>query len=120
MLMYVYSQEASNIGDIATELLEIGDKYELDGLKEIAENSLCESLTVENIFQPFILSERCSAGSLKKCCMDFILQHGECLTKTNGWREIVTRHPFLLESLFLKLLVRRTSRQSTTEDKEDD
>uniref|UniRef100_A0A0K0FNX4 Speckle-type POZ protein-like (inferred by orthology to a human protein) n=1 Tax=Strongyloides venezuelensis TaxID=75913 RepID=A0A0K0FNX4_STRVS len=104
MLKYIYKDEVSNISNIASDVLAIADKYKLDRLKVIAAKSLCADLTIENVCKRFILSEKFSSKELKEFCQPFIINNAESLIKTKEWKKIVENHPFLVESLFLKLL----------------
>uniref|UniRef100_A0A0N5BE46 BTB domain-containing protein n=1 Tax=Strongyloides papillosus TaxID=174720 RepID=A0A0N5BE46_STREA len=55
MLDYIYTDEAPNIKEMATDVLAIADKYELDGLKSMAKNCLFWNL-IQNNFANFLLS----------------------------------------------------------------
>uniref|UniRef100_A0A0N5C010 BTB domain-containing protein n=1 Tax=Strongyloides papillosus TaxID=174720 RepID=A0A0N5C010_STREA len=104
MVKYIYTDEVSDIQNMANEVLEIADKYGLDRLKAISAQYLCRNLTIKNVCERFALSEKCSIQSLKECCMEFIIENDECLMETKEWKEFVLIHPLLLESLFLKAL----------------
>uniref|UniRef100_A0A0K0F352 Speckle-type POZ protein-like (inferred by orthology to a human protein) n=1 Tax=Strongyloides venezuelensis TaxID=75913 RepID=A0A0K0F352_STRVS len=47
MLKYIYKDEVSDIQDMANEIFEIANKFKLDGLKAILEQSMCDSLIIE-------------------------------------------------------------------------
>uniref|UniRef100_A0A0N5BZC5 BTB domain-containing protein n=1 Tax=Strongyloides papillosus TaxID=174720 RepID=A0A0N5BZC5_STREA len=49
MLKYIYKDEVSDIRDMENEMFEIANKYELHRLKAISEQSMCNSLSVENV-----------------------------------------------------------------------
>uniref|UniRef100_A0A0N5CE69 BTB domain-containing protein n=1 Tax=Strongyloides papillosus TaxID=174720 RepID=A0A0N5CE69_STREA len=68
MLSYLYRDEVPNIENIASEVLAIAEKYELNGLKGLSENILCSSLAIENVCQRFALSERFGTKILKERC----------------------------------------------------
>uniref|UniRef100_A0A0N5B282 Speckle-type POZ protein n=1 Tax=Strongyloides papillosus TaxID=174720 RepID=A0A0N5B282_STREA len=102
MLKYIYTDEVSDIQDMTNEMFEIANKYELDRLKAISEQSMCNSLSVENVLERFALSDKYPTERLKECCEELILKNLEYLTKTKEWDKFVFARPFLLESLFLK------------------
>uniref|UniRef100_A0A0K0FFU7 Speckle-type POZ protein-like (inferred by orthology to a human protein) n=1 Tax=Strongyloides venezuelensis TaxID=75913 RepID=A0A0K0FFU7_STRVS len=104
MLKYIYTDEVSNMQNMANEMFEIANKYQLHRLKAISERHMYTSLSVENVCERFSLSEKYSIKSLKECCTELILENAGWLTKTNEWKEFVLVHPLLLESLFIKLL----------------
>uniref|UniRef100_A0A0N5CBT9 Speckle-type POZ protein n=1 Tax=Strongyloides papillosus TaxID=174720 RepID=A0A0N5CBT9_STREA len=118
MLKYIYKDEVSNIQSMAADVLAIADKFKLDRLKVIASKYLCGDLTIENACERFILSEKFSSQELKEFCQTFIIDNAEHLTTTKEWEELVKNHPFLVESLFLKLLnIPRNSNNSPAEEK---
>uniref|UniRef100_A0A0N5B3Y0 BTB domain-containing protein n=1 Tax=Strongyloides papillosus TaxID=174720 RepID=A0A0N5B3Y0_STREA len=104
MLRYIYTDEVSDIRNMASELFVIAVKYKLDRLKAISEHYMCNTLTFENVFERFSLSETYSTETLKESCKEFILENAGWLTKTEEWREFLLTYPFLVESLFLKSL----------------
>uniref|UniRef100_A0A0N5C047 Speckle-type POZ protein-like (inferred by orthology to a human protein) n=1 Tax=Strongyloides papillosus TaxID=174720 RepID=A0A0N5C047_STREA len=104
MLNYIYKEKISNIQNMADEMFEIANKYELHRLKAISEQSLCNNLAIENVCERFALSEKYSIESLKKCCIELILENVRWLTKTKEWKQFVLVHPSLVESLFLKAI----------------
>uniref|UniRef100_A0A0N5B281 Speckle-type POZ protein (inferred by orthology to a human protein) n=1 Tax=Strongyloides papillosus TaxID=174720 RepID=A0A0N5B281_STREA len=117
MLNYIYKDEISDIQDMANEMFEIANKYELDRLKAISEQFMCNSLTNDNVLERFALSDKCPTERLKECCEEFILKNLEYLTKTKEWEKFVFARPFLLESLFLKSF-NTSSTESDSEKKE--
>uniref|UniRef100_A0A0N5C025 BTB domain-containing protein n=1 Tax=Strongyloides papillosus TaxID=174720 RepID=A0A0N5C025_STREA len=104
MLKYIYKDKISNIQNMANEVFEIANKYELHRLKAISEHYMYTSLSLENVFERFSLSEKYSIKSLKECCVELIFENAGWLTKTKEWKEFVLVHPLLIESLFIKLL----------------
>uniref|UniRef100_A0A0N5C0A2 BTB domain-containing protein n=1 Tax=Strongyloides papillosus TaxID=174720 RepID=A0A0N5C0A2_STREA len=120
MLRYIYTDHVSDIEHIASEVLAIAVEYGLDKLKEIAIECLCDDLTMGNVCERFILSEKFSSQELKEFCQDFIIDNAEPLIKTKNWEKIVIDHPLLVESLFLKLLnIPKTPDISSTEEKSE-
>uniref|UniRef100_A0A0N5CEC7 Speckle-type POZ protein-like (inferred by orthology to a human protein) n=1 Tax=Strongyloides papillosus TaxID=174720 RepID=A0A0N5CEC7_STREA len=104
MLRYIYTDDVSDLENVANELVAIAVEYGLDRLKAFAVKYLCGDLTIENVCGRFILSEKFSCEELKEYCQKFIIGNSEDLKKTNSWRELVKNHPFLVESLFWKSL----------------
>uniref|UniRef100_A0A0N5CH35 BTB domain-containing protein n=1 Tax=Strongyloides papillosus TaxID=174720 RepID=A0A0N5CH35_STREA len=82
MLKYIYKDEVSNIQNMANGMFKIANKYELHRLKAISEQSMCRSLTIENVCERFTPSETYSIETWKECCQDPILVNGAWLTKT--------------------------------------
>ena len=57
---------------MADDLLAAADKYALDRLKVMCEESLCSGLSVENAADVLILADLHSADQLKAQAIDFI------------------------------------------------
>uniref|UniRef100_A0A0N5BM39 BTB domain-containing protein n=1 Tax=Strongyloides papillosus TaxID=174720 RepID=A0A0N5BM39_STREA len=104
MLEYIYKDEISNVRNMASEMLAIAVEYGLDGLKEIAVVYLYVDLTIENVWERLILSEKFSSEVLKERCEKFITDNAENLRKTKNCEEIFKNHPSLAEGLFWKLV----------------
>uniref|UniRef100_A0A0K0FN34 Speckle-type POZ protein-like (inferred by orthology to a human protein) n=1 Tax=Strongyloides venezuelensis TaxID=75913 RepID=A0A0K0FN34_STRVS len=102
MLRYIYTDEVSDIQNMASEMLEIANKYELHRLKSIAAKYLCSDLNIENVCERFILSEAYSSRELKDMVQKFIIDNAEHIIKTENWDRLVKSHPSLLEGLFLR------------------
>uniref|UniRef100_A0A0N5B6T1 BTB domain-containing protein n=1 Tax=Strongyloides papillosus TaxID=174720 RepID=A0A0N5B6T1_STREA len=116
-LKYIYKDEVSDIKDMENEIFEIANKYELDRLKAIAEQSMCNSLSIENVCERFALSDKYPTERLKEHCEELILKNLEFLIETSEWKKFVFVCPLLLESLFLKSL-NISSMRSNSEKKE--
>uniref|UniRef100_A0A0N5C3N7 BTB domain-containing protein n=1 Tax=Strongyloides papillosus TaxID=174720 RepID=A0A0N5C3N7_STREA len=58
MLEYVYKDKISNVRNMHSEMLAIAVEYGLDRLKAVAVEYLCDHLTVENVCEHLILSEK--------------------------------------------------------------
>uniref|UniRef100_A0A0K0FZJ1 Speckle-type POZ protein (inferred by orthology to a human protein) n=1 Tax=Strongyloides venezuelensis TaxID=75913 RepID=A0A0K0FZJ1_STRVS len=72
MVNYLYSEESPRIDEIASEMLEIAEKYQLERLRMIATESLLRSLNVENVFEYLEKSEIYFAEILKEFCIRYI------------------------------------------------
>ena len=59
MLTYIYTgQVTDDIGGIVEHVLDLANKYDLQGLKNICEKVLLDDLIVENSINTFILVDR--------------------------------------------------------------
>uniref|UniRef100_A0A0K0FD88 Speckle-type POZ protein-like (inferred by orthology to a human protein) n=1 Tax=Strongyloides venezuelensis TaxID=75913 RepID=A0A0K0FD88_STRVS len=117
MLKFIYNDEVSDIEDMANEIFEIANEYKLDRLKAISEQSMCDSLTTDNVLKRFALSDKYPTERLKKCCEELILKNAECVTTTKEWENFVLLHPSLIGNLFSKF-VKINSKESNSEKKE--
>uniref|UniRef100_A0A0K0FD94 Speckle-type POZ protein-like (inferred by orthology to a human protein) n=1 Tax=Strongyloides venezuelensis TaxID=75913 RepID=A0A0K0FD94_STRVS len=81
MLKYIYTDEISDIQNMANQMFEIANIYELDRLKAFSEQSMCNSLTTDNVLERFALSDRYPTERLKKCCEEPIHKNMDHLKK---------------------------------------
>ncbi|XP_057319167.1 speckle-type POZ protein-like [Microplitis mediator] len=73
VLEYIYTDEVSGLAEIADDLLEAADKYQLLSLKNICQESLRETLNLENAFKLMTLADRHSAEPLLESITDFLV-----------------------------------------------
>ncbi|KAL7303408.1 hypothetical protein TKK_0004593 [Trichogramma kaykai] len=76
MLRYIYTGSIEN-GEfsLAMELLLVGEKYQLEGLKNKCEKILSLELSSENAVDILKVANKCNMSSLKKNAVDFIKQY---------------------------------------------
>ena len=67
--------------DMAEELLRAADQYMLEGLKQLCEHALEETLKVENLRTVVDVSEKYNAQQLNRKCVLFALRNYGSLSK---------------------------------------
>uniref|UniRef100_A0A0N5B2C3 Speckle-type POZ protein (inferred by orthology to a human protein) n=1 Tax=Strongyloides papillosus TaxID=174720 RepID=A0A0N5B2C3_STREA len=102
MVRYLYTGTSPNMDedDMAYEMLEIAEKYNLKRLKFMAEESLLYNLSIEDACRCLVHSELHSSGFLKEWCLRFIYLNAENIVNTEEWKEVVNNHPSLVARLF--------------------
>ncbi|XP_057321134.1 speckle-type POZ protein-like A isoform X2 [Microplitis mediator] len=75
VLEYIYTDKVTGLDEIADDLLEAADKYQLQSLKNICQKSLSETLDLENAFELMILADRHSAEPLLEFTTDFLVKN---------------------------------------------
>uniref|UniRef100_A0A0N5BGV9 BTB domain-containing protein n=1 Tax=Strongyloides papillosus TaxID=174720 RepID=A0A0N5BGV9_STREA len=100
MLNYVYTGKSPRMDEMAIEMLEIAEKYKLEGLKMIATESLLNSLNVVNVCEYLEKSEIYSAEILKEFAIRYIYLNGKEVVKSEKWRRISTLYPQFLARIF--------------------
>uniref|UniRef100_A0A914H0P4 Speckle-type POZ protein n=2 Tax=Globodera TaxID=31242 RepID=A0A914H0P4_GLORO len=108
MLRFMYTGNAPNLERMADELLAAADKYQLERLKVMCEQSLCLSLTNENACETLILADLHSAEHLKTQAIEYINLHANEVMESDGWKILVKEHPPLLEQVFKALATQQT------------
>uniref|UniRef100_A0A0K0F6K4 BTB domain-containing protein n=1 Tax=Strongyloides venezuelensis TaxID=75913 RepID=A0A0K0F6K4_STRVS len=116
MLRYIYTDDISDIKNMANEMLAITNEYELDKLKDIAVRHLCSDLNIENICERLILAETFSIDELKERCQKFIIGNPESLRRTKHMEEFIRNHPsFFKDFLFNIVQLLSTSNNNSSE-----
>ncbi|ODM87114.1 Speckle-type POZ protein [Orchesella cincta] len=72
MLEYLYTGTTYCMAERAPELLQIAEKYNLEGLKENCEYAMAESLSHENAGMFLVLAHTHNAPHLKQRTVGFI------------------------------------------------
>uniref|UniRef100_A0A0K0E8B7 BTB domain-containing protein n=1 Tax=Strongyloides stercoralis TaxID=6248 RepID=A0A0K0E8B7_STRER len=99
MLRYIYTDTYLFMADMAVEMYMIADKYDIIDLKNISENHLIQTISVDNSCKYLVLADTYSNDTLKKYCLEFIITNGKEVFKKNDWKNFVFEHPLLVESL---------------------
>jgi speckle-type POZ protein len=81
-------------------LLSAADKYGLDRLKLICEETVCSSISVETSCHTFVLADLYNAYNLKAEAVNFIASHAVEVTETVGWKDMLKYYPSLVSELF--------------------
>lgn len=100
MLSFLYTGAAPNLDGMASELLAAADKYHLERLKVMCEESLCTNLDVHNAADIVVLADLHSAHQLKQVSLDFINSHAMDVMETIGFTQMVSSHPHLIAEAF--------------------
>ncbi|XP_038959861.1 TD and POZ domain-containing protein 2-like [Rattus norvegicus] len=105
LMAFIYTGKAPHLHShsMATGLLAAADKYDLQDLKVICEDSLCRNLSVKNAVPTLILADLHSTEHLKTRAMDFIILHASEVSETLEWKSMVESHPHLVEEAFRTL-----------------
>ncbi|XP_057319523.1 speckle-type POZ protein-like isoform X2 [Microplitis mediator] len=75
VMEYIYTDEVSGLAEIADDLLKAADKYQILSLKNICQESLSETLNLENAFELMTLADRHSAEPLLEFITDFLVNN---------------------------------------------
>ena len=105
MMDFIYTGKAPTLHShsMACDVLAAADKYGLEGLKVICEDSLCRNLSVENAAHTLIVADLHSTEQLKTRALHFIAVHASEVSKSSGWKSMVESHPHLVDERFHSL-----------------
>ncbi|XP_044584480.1 speckle-type POZ protein B-like [Cotesia glomerata] len=109
VLDYIYTDKVDDLKTFAEELLEVSDKYQLLGLKEICEEYLSESLSVENSIRILILADLHNSKILVKFAKNYIVTELANLKDTEEYKALEESYP----ALFVALLKEHLNKFST-------
>jgi len=96
MLHFVYTGETNKMEEFAEDLFAAADRYQLDQLKALYEESLYMSLKVENCVELFVIGDIYHADMLKGIAIKFIARNRGSLSKNNNWKETLKNYPALM------------------------
>ncbi|XP_071942085.1 speckle-type POZ protein B-like isoform X1 [Antedon mediterranea] len=108
ILRFIYTGKAQNLEKMADDLLAAADKYAIERLKVLCEESLCSNLAVENVAEVLVLADLHSAEQLKAVAIDFINTHATDVMDTSGWKNMVRSQPHLVADAFRALASAQT------------
>ena len=101
MISYIYTGNVpENIKQIAPELIQVSDKYQLEILAEACAEALVEELTDENAMKTLVLIDRYapSPGNRNKV-LDFICANARRIMKCADWKEFKKAYPDLVSNI---------------------
>ncbi|KAI6661017.1 Protein roadkill [Oopsacas minuta] len=103
LLHFVYTGNSPCLEKFADRLLAAADKYALERLKVMCEESLCMNLTCENAADILILADLHSADQLKSKAIEFIYGHAADVMDCPNWSTLISSHPNLISEVFRAL-----------------
>ena len=96
MLNFIYTGNVSSpdaISEIMAELFEAADKYQLDLLKDVCEESLCSNLKMNNCLKYLDLGDMHDTSKLKKLALG--VEKADYIIKTDVFKDLFKEKPEL-------------------------
>jgi len=84
----------------ALKLLEVGNMYELRGLKNMSEDHLIYVLGNKNVLDLLVAADMYNADILKEFAIKWIVANRTNIDKKEGWKEVLVKFPNLLLDMF--------------------
>ncbi|KAI6231689.1 BTB/POZ domain protein [Aphelenchoides besseyi] len=100
LLEYIYTgRMGGRIEEIGLDLLEAGNKYCIEGVKNLAQESLVQSINMENVCERLIHADMYEAELLKQQCISYVALNRNKVVKTDGWKLLADAeyHSLMLE-----------------------
>lgn len=96
MLRYMYTGQAPKLKSMADQLLVAADKYSLDSLRVMCEQTLCATLSVDTAVKLLALADLYNADQLKEHTARFIDANIAEVRKTAAWKNMIAQHSVCL------------------------
>ncbi|XP_044590853.1 speckle-type POZ protein B-like [Cotesia glomerata] len=90
ILEFIYTDKVENLKVYAERLLEVADQYQLSYLKELCEESIEKSITVENVFKIMTLADHVNSEQLLDRCMYVAAADINSIINTKGYKEAIS------------------------------
>jgi len=87
----------------AKELIEIAHNLNVPSVKIYCEESLIDTLTVENVLERFIFATDNDCDSLRDQSKEMIVKENKRLIKTDNWKKLVQENPAAMFELNMEL-----------------
>ena len=81
----------------AINFLDLGEQYQMEGLKKMAELAMIANLSTENMLRYFITGDMYRGSDIKEAAKVFIRKNRRSLVEQEGWRDAVTDRGLLLD-----------------------
>jgi len=81
----------------AVSFLDLGEQYDLAGLKAIAEQTMIANLNTDNMLNFFQAGDLYKAKKIKAAAKSFLRQNRRSLLKQEGWKDVLKEGDLLVE-----------------------
>jgi BTB/POZ domain len=100
MLQYLYTGKAPNLDedDMTEPLFLAADKYQVEGLKDLCEQSLIDKLNMQTIFHFLVVAHLYTAPQLLEASLKFLVSHKTEVWPRVEWKELMKTYPDLFYS----------------------
>ncbi|RCN43676.1 BTB/POZ domain protein, partial [Ancylostoma caninum] len=99
LLMYMYSGRSPNIQSMGLGLLAAADRFQLPGLKEMADHVLRSGLIVDTACKFLVYADMYNSAELKNEAVKFIAQNINSVIQTDTWAELTRDHGCLVTEI---------------------
>ena len=103
LVTYLYTGTAPNLKTLASELLEVAEKYQLPHLLTKCENELGSKMKEASVIGTLILADLHGRECLKKACLEYIRLNSARVFETSEWADF-RDHKNQYSQLYLEVL----------------
>ncbi|KAF7406276.1 hypothetical protein HZH68_005645 [Vespula germanica] len=99
LLRYIYSDHVDNLDNLAPQLLSLAERFSLQGLKELCERNLIETITPYNIANRLLVADEFGCEILKKASLAYCEENLTVLNKSLAWKMMEQMNPELFNEV---------------------
>ncbi|XP_017880179.1 protein roadkill-like isoform X2 [Ceratina calcarata] len=99
LLRYIYSDHVDNLDNFAPQLLSLAERFSLQGLKELCERNLIETITPENIASRLLVADEFDCYALKRASLAYCEENITVLNKSLAWKMMEQVNPELFNEI---------------------
>lgn len=114
MLHYIYAGVSPNLKEMAPDLLAAADRFQLAGLKEMADQVLRVSLNNDNACRVLVLADMHGAKELKQEAVRYVAQNKTQVIQTDGWQQMIVSNPALVTEVVAAIEADQLATPSTS------
>ena len=118
LLTFIYTGKCPNVDNLTRALFGAADKYQVELLKTICIEKLCNRIDVKNCVDFLIIGDMYQADILKKISLDFISKNVGIICDLGGWKESLLGNPSLMADV-LEAIGQKDIRGTVTHESED-
>ncbi|XP_015432287.1 PREDICTED: protein roadkill-like [Dufourea novaeangliae] len=116
LLRYIYTDHVDNLDSLAPQLLSLAERFCLQGLKELCERNLIETINPENIASRLLVADEFGCGALKRASLTYCEENLTVLNKSIAWKIMEHVNPELFNEVCEASI--GSSRSSNMDDSE--
>ncbi|KAG7208621.1 hypothetical protein KM043_014828 [Ampulex compressa] len=99
LLRYIYSDHVDNLDALASQLLCLSERFCLQGLKELCERNLIETITPENVANRLLIADEFSCDALKRAGLAYCEENAMMINKSLAWKMMELVNPELFNEV---------------------
>lgn len=99
LLRYIYSDHVDNLDTLAPQLLFLAGEFHLQGLKELCERNLIETITPENVATRLLVADEFGCEALKRAGLAYCEENAMSITKNFAWKMMEQVNPELFHEV---------------------
>lgn len=99
LLRYIYSDHIDNLDNLASQLLCLAERFSLQGLKELCERNLIETITPDNVASRLLVADEFSCEALKRAGLAYCEENVTVINKSLAWKMMEQVNPELFNEV---------------------